>query len=618
MKTIADQLDAAFRAAIRAAFDLDADPLVGPSQTDKFGDYQSNAAMGLAKLVAEKTGQKTNPRAVAEQILAKLNLGGMADGTPDKSWIAGPGFVNVRLSPRWLAEQANAAARDDRLGIEPAVAPRTVVVDYSGPNIAKELHVGHLRSTIIGDACSRVIEFQGHHVIRQNHLGDWGTQFGMLIANLQDKPAQDQPSGGETSGSGAGGGGNKSGDVAGTKLADLEAFYVEAKKRFDIEPAFQERARQNVVKLQSGDASALAMWRMLVDKTRDQYLPLYRRLGVLLTPEHERGESFYNDRLAAVVAELKQKGIATESEGATVVFVDGYENPLIIEKSGGGYLYGTTDLAALRYRIVDLKADRVMYFVDARQSQHFAQVFATAKKAGWGTGGPGVGVSTEHAAFGTMLGPDGRPFKTKTGGTVKLKDLLDEADSGGLAVARQQAQASFEKKQVPIPPDEVLRQIGSAVGIGGVKYSDLSKDRTSDYTFSFEAMLSLDGNTAPYIQYAYARVRSIFREAAKRGIAYAGSAATPIALAAPHEIALAKQILRFGEAVEIVGRELKPHHLCAYLYELAGRFSGFFENCPVLPSEEPTRSSRLALADLTARTLAKGLDLLGIEHPEQM
>ncbi|QOV88142.1 arginine--tRNA ligase [Humisphaera borealis] len=591
MKTISEQISNAFKAAIAAAFSptldgIDIDPLVSPSANEKFGDYQSNAAMGLAKTLAEKAGEKTNPRAVAEQIIAKLNVGGMSDTPPDKSWIAGPGFINVKLSPKWLAEQLSLAGKTDRLGVEPVAKPQTVVIDYSGPNIAKELHVGHLRSTILGDAATRVLTFQGHKVIRQNHVGDWGTQFGMLIANLQDK----QSAGGET------------------KLSDLEAFYVEAKKRFDVEVPFQERARLNVVKLQSGDADALAMWRMLVDKTREHYLPIYRRLGVLLTPDDERGESFYNTRLAAVVEELKSRQIAVESEGATAVFVEGFKTPLIIEKSGGGFLYGTTDLAAAKYRITELKADRVVYFVDARQSQHFAQVFATVKKAGWGDN-----VSMEHAAFGTMLGPDGTPFKTKTGGTVKLKDLLDEAEQRAFDLAKQKAAEREES-----PTDEQLKAIAHTVGIGGVKYSDLSKDRVSDYVFSFDAMLAMDGNTAPYMQYAYARVRSIFRRAAERGITFGDGATTTIALDAPQELALAKQILRFGEVVEQVGRELKPHVLCAYLYDLAGRYSSFYEACPVLTSEEPMRSSRLALANLTAKVLAKGLDLLGIEHPDQM
>jgi arginyl-tRNA synthetase len=449
------------------------------------------------------------------------------------------------------------------------------------------LHVGHLRSTIIGDACSRVIELLGHKVIRQNHIGDWGTQFGMLIANLQDKT-------------------NATDD---TKLADLEAFYVEAKKRFDAEPDFQPRARENVVKLQSGDPGIRKLWQLLIDKTREHYLPIYRRLGVLLTQDHERGESFYNDKLAEIVKELRDKGIAEESEGAIVVFVKGQPAPLMAQKSDGGYGYGTTDLAAVKFRINELHADRIVYFVDARQGPHFAQVFDTAKRAGWADH-----TSLEHAAFGTMLGPDGKPFKTKTGGTVKLKELLDEGVDRGYQLAKAKDAERSEKTGEPPMPDAQLRTIANAVGIGGIKYSDLAKDRISDYSFSFDAMLSMDGNTAPYLQYAYARIQSIFRKAGQA----AGSAGGTIALDTSHEQSLAKHILRFGEVIELVAKDMKPHLLCQYLYDLATKFSGFYENCPVLSSEEPTRSSRLALCRLTGDTIAKGLDLLGIEHPEQM
>jgi arginyl-tRNA synthetase len=579
MPTIAATLDEKFRHAIRAAFDVDADPLIAPAQNPKFGDYQANAAMGLAKVLAERTGQKANPRQIAEQIKAKLELGEVATEVS----IAGPGFINVRLRPEWLAGLLQRAGASETLGVDRTAAPQTVVVDYSGPNIAKELHVGHLRSTIIGDAIARVLQFQGHRVIRQNHIGDWGTQFGMLIAYLQGASAED------------------------TDLSDLEAFYVKAKKRFNEDDEFQNRARETVVKLQSGDPATLAAWRTLVEKTRESYLPIYRRLGVLLTPEDERGESFYNEMLAGVVSELKAAGVAEESEGATVVFVDGKERaPLIVEKTGGGYLYGTTDLAAIRYRVGTLGASRVIYLVDARQSQHFAQVFATARRAGWA----GDGVSLEHAAFGTMLGEDGKPFATSKGGTTKLKDLLDEAEERALAVV-------LEKN--PELPEGQKGAIAHAVGIGAVKYADLSKDRTSDYLFSFEKMLSLEGNTAPYLLYAYARTRSVFRRAVERLGVNAGDAAkAPIALEAPAEMALAKQILRLPDVVELVARELKPHHLTTYLYELASLFSAFWENCPILQSEEPVRSSRLALADLVARTMGRGLHLLGIEHPEQM
>lgn len=575
MQTITAQLDAAFRQAIQTAFGLDADPLISPAANDKFGDYQSNAAMGLAKAVAEKTGQKTNPRAVATQIQAKLSLGEMAS----EITIAGPGFINVRLNPAWLAQQLQSIAATDRLGVDPAPTPQTVVVDYSGPNIAKELHVGHLRSTIIGDAIARTLAFEAHNVIRQNHLGDWGTQFGMLISFLVEQEQSQS-------------------DV---HIKDLEDFYRRAKKRFDEDPAFQDRARQTVVKLQGGDPTILKQWKKIVDETRSHYQPLYERLGVQLTQQHERGESFYNPLLPAVVKDLRDAGIAIQSEGAIVVPVEGYESPLIIEKTGGGYLYGTTDLAAIRFRVNELHADRIIYFTDARQSQHFAQVFAAAKKASWAGH-----ASLEHAPFGTMLGEDGKPFKTRTGGVVKLAELLDEAE--------QRAYNLVTEKN-PELPETQRRAIAHAVGIGAVKYADLSKDRTSDYVFSFDKMLSLDGNTAPYLQYAYARIRSIFRRAAERGITQSSSTIT---LESPFEIALAKHILRLGEVLDVVSRELKPHHLCNYLYDLATRFSGFFENCPVLQSDDPVRSARLALCDLTARTLAKGLDLLGIEHPEQM
>lgn len=571
MKTIVQRLDEAIVTAIKSAFGVAADPLVGVSQNDKFGDYQCNAAMGLAKVLARKTDQKISPRQVAGQIVAKLELHELADEIS----IAGPGFINIRLKPAWLADRLAQTAADDRLGIETVACPRTIVVDYSGPNIAKELHVGHLRSTIIGDAVSRVLEFAGHHVIRQNHIGDWGTQFGMLITELRRHGS----------------------DAA--HIADLEAFYVRAKKHFDDEPDFAAEARQTVVKLQGGGAGELSLWQRIVDETRAHYQPLYGRLGVKLTQEHERGESFYNNKLPDVVADLKAAGIAEESDGATVVKIEGHESPLIIEKTGGGYLYGTTDLAAIRYRVGTLHADRIVYLVDARQSQHFAQVFAAAKRASW------VGeASLEHAAFGTMLGEDGKPFKTRTGGVVKLADLLDEAEGRALAVV---------KAKNPQMPEPRQKEIARAVGIGSVKYADLSKDRISDYVFSFDKMLALDGNTAPYLQYAYARIRAIGRKAGGGGVQGSG-----IRLEAAHEVSLAKHVLRLGEVLELVAREDKPHHLCSYLYDLAVKFSGFYENCPVIQSEEPTRSSRLALCDVTARTLALGLELLGIEHPEQM
>lgn len=572
MKTVLTLLEARFRQAIGKALGLDADPVITLAQQEKFGDYQSNAAMGLAKQIAAAAGEKANPRATAEKIKAVLDLGEMAQEVS----IAGPGFINVRLSTDWLAKQLQQLAPDARLGVEAAASPVRAVVDYSCPNIAKEMHVGHLRSTIIGDALSRVIEFLGHDVIRQNHIGDWGTQFGMLLAHLKT-----------------------SGQDADSHIQDLQAFYREAQERFKEDPAFQDLARENVVRLQAGEPEQLAMWKKIVDESRRHYQPIYERLGVMLKAEDERGESFYNPYLADVVKELLEKGIAQESEGAIAVFVEGFDAPLIIQKSGGGYLYATTDLAAIRYRTTELGAKRVLYTTDSRQSQHFAQVFATAREAGWAES-----VSLEHAPFGMMLGEDGRPFKARSGESVRLKDLLDEA------VDRAYVLVSEKNPELP---EEQRRAIAQSVGIGAVKYSDLSKDRIGDYVFSFDKMLALNGNTAPYMQYAYARICSIVRKAGTEA-----DVSSRVILGTPHEIALAKHLLRFGDVIDLVQRELKPHYLCMYLYELATQFSGFYENCPVLQSEEPVRASRLLLAEITARTMAAGLDLLGIEHPEQM
>ena len=573
MPTVLQTLDAAFRAAIRAALNVDADPALSPSQTDKFGDYQSNAAMALGKQA------KQPPRTVAEQIRAKLDLGTLASETS----IAGPGFINVRLSPTWLAEHVQAAATDPRLGVDPVEKPQTVVVDYSGPNVAKQMHVGHLRSTIIGDAISRVLAFQGNTVIRQNHIGDWGTQFGMLIAYLKRQ--------------------NASGE---SRIEDLDAFYKQARRQFDADPAVAEEARATVVALQAGGAEELVLWRQIVGQSRAHFQPIYDRLGVLLTTADERGESFYNPMLAGNVADLKTSGLATVSDGATVVFTEGSEAPLIVEKTGGGYGYATTDLSAIRFRVGDLHADRIVYVVGSPQSQHFRQVFAAARKAGWAP----ANVLLEHAAFGSVLGEDGKMFKARSGDSVKLVELMDEAEQRAFALVTARS---------PELPEEQRRAIAKAVGLGGVKYADLSKDRIGDYTFSWDKMLAMDGNTAPYLQYAYARIQSIFRRAAERGVDVSHRPfAAPLTLDSPFELALAKHVLRFGDVVELVARELKPHHLCTYLYELATRFSGFFENCPVLQSDEPARSGRLTLCEAAGRTMACGLDLLGIEHPDQM
>ncbi|MBV8780041.1 MAG: arginine--tRNA ligase [Phycisphaerae bacterium] len=566
MQSITALLDAAFRTAISTAFGINADPLIAPAQNEKFGDYQSNAAMGLAKQTQIK-----NPRAVAEQIIAKLDLGDI--GTTS---IAGPGFINVKLAAEWLQKTLVAMNNDPRLGIESVAKPQTVVIDYSGPNVAKQMHVGHLRSTIIGDAIARVLAFRGDQVIRQNHIGDWGTQFGMLIAHLRDIQPSGEP-----------------------HIDDLDKFYKEARKRFDEDPAFADRARATVVALQSGEADADKRWQSIVAESRRHFQPIYDRLGVQLKPEDERGESFYNSQLAGNVAELKQMGVAVESDGATVAFTEGIEAPIILEKTGGGFGYATTDLAALRYRARDLGATRLIYFVGSPQTQHFKQVFATAQKAGWANG-----IALEHAAFGSVLGQDRKMFKARSGDSVKLVDLLDEAEV--------RAQKIVDEKSPQLSADE-RKNIARAVGIGAVKYADLSKDRLSDYIFDWDTMLSMDGNTGPYLQYAHARIQSIFRKASEQQ-ALPGD----LLLTEPAELTLGKFLLRFGDVIASVARELKPHLLCLYLYDLATTFSAFYENCPVLKSEPAIRASRLTLCELTGRTIALGLDLLGIEHPDIM
>ncbi|MDX9687998.1 arginine--tRNA ligase [Halopseudomonas formosensis] len=541
------------------------------------GDFASNLAMALAKPAGMK------PRDLAEKIIAALPP---SEAVAQVS-IAGPGFINFFQDRAWLARQLQQALDDERLNVPAADPALRVVVDYSSPNLAKEMHVGHLRSTIIGDAVARVLEFLGHTVIRQNHVGDWGTQFGMLLAYLEENPA-----------------------TAEAELGDLENFYRQAKKRFDESPEFADRARERVVQLQAGDEECLALWRRFNDISLGHCQAVYDRLGVSLTPADVRGESAYNDQLAEVVDSLQQRGLLTESEGARCVFLDEFRTsedkplPVIVQKAGGGYLYATTDLAAMRYRHQVLKADRVLYFVDQRQALHFQQVFAVARKAGFVP----EAMQLEHMGFGTMNGADGKPFKTRDGGTVKLIDLLDEAE--------QRAYQLVQEKNPELESAE-LRQIARAVGIGAVKYADLSKHRSSDYNFNFDQMLSFEGNTAPYLMYAYTRVASVFRRI-DRDMHQLDDLA-PLVLEQEAEIDLAAHLAQFGNLLQYVAREGTPHALCHYLYELAGRFSGFYENCPILAAEQPAqRDSRLRLAALTGRTLQQGLNLLGITTLERM
>ncbi|WP_437277387.1 arginine--tRNA ligase [Sorangium sp. So ce375] len=567
----------ALQAAITAAFGAEhaaADPSLRRST---HADYQANAAMALGKRLGKP------PREVAAAIVAALQL----DGICRKVEIAGPGFVNLTLEDAYLTRELAETASGGRLGIAPAAQPETVIVDYSGPNAAKEMHVGHLRSTIIGDALARVLEALGHRVIRQNHLGDWGTPFGMLIEHMLDL-----------------------GEAAASQelsVGDLDAFYRQARAKFDGDPAFAERSRRRVVRLQGGDEQTLALWRQLVRESTRYFESVYRRLGVTLTDADFAGESFYNPMLTDVLEELGRKGLARESEGALCVFPAGFTGkggeplPLIVRKQDGGYGYATTDLAAIRHRLTTVGARRIIYVVGAPQSQHFAMVFATAREAGW----LAPPARAEHVAFGSVLGADKKMFKTRSGDTVKLSDLIDEAVERATKVVREKN---------PELDAEAAGAVARAVGVGAVKYADLSSDRIKDYVFDWDRMLAFEGNTAPYLMYAHARIRSIFRKA---GVESPREA--EIVLGEPAERALVLELLRFGAVLEDVAASLEPHRLCGYLFELAGSFTTFYERCPVLRAEsDEVRRSRLALCDLTAEVLAKGLDLLGIEAPERM
>ncbi|HRL95268.1 MAG TPA: arginine--tRNA ligase [Pseudomonas sp.] len=539
------------------------------------GDFASNIAMMLAKPAGMK------PRDLAEQLIAALP----ADAAISKVEIAGPGFLNFYQDNQALAQRLEVALADAALNVRKVGPTQRVVVDLSAPNLAKEMHVGHLRSTIIGDGVARVLEFLGDEVIRQNHVGDWGTQFGMLLAYMQENPA-----------------------AADSELSDLENFYRAAKKRFDESPEFAERARELVVQLQAGDAECLRLWTRFNDISLSHCQALYDRLGVKLSMADVKGESAYNDDLANVVADLKAKGLLSESDGAQCVFMDEFKNaegnplPLIVQKAGGGYLYATTDLAATRYRANVLKADRALYFVDQRQALHFQMVFSAARLAGFVP----ASMQLEHMGFGTMNGADGRPFKTRDGGTVKLVDLINEAEERAY---------SLVKSKNPELDEAELRQIANAVGVSAVKYADLSKHRASDYSFNFELMLSFEGNTAPYLLYAYTRVASVFRKLGKDFSEVDGQ----IRLEAPQEIDLATKLAQFGEVLNNVADKGTPHILCAYLYDLAGLFSSFYEHCPILSADDQaTQQSRLRLAALSGRTLKQGLELLGLHTLERM
>lgn len=599
--------------AMRAAFPeaADAPAVVAPAQDPRFGDYQANGAMALAKQLRRK------PRDVAAEVLARLDVSDLSE-PPE---IAGPGFLNFRLKPDWVSGQLGKVNADEtHLGTEPAARPETVVVDYSAPNLAKEMHVGHLRSTIIGDALVRMLEFAGHTVVRQNHVGDWGTQFGMLVANLEDHKVLVRKAG------------EAAAPAVAYEVSDLEAFYREAKQKFDSDPKFASRARETVVRLQGGDAETLEQWRLFRAISLNHCGEVYQHLGVLLTGDDIRGESFYNPWLKDAVDSLTAKGLLAESQGAQCVFLkdtqgkdlflakDGSPLPFIVQKSDEGYLYATTDLAAIRYRCgtgPDAapwgRADRILYVVDARQALHFRMLFAVAREAGFAP----EGVALEHIAFGTMMGADGRPFKTREGGTVKLMALLKEAEKLAEALVTQKNAEDVAAGRAEPFSEEQRKDIARIVGIGAVKYADLSQNRTSDYVFTWDKMLSLQGNTAPYMQYAYARVRSIFRKGSHDAQADRRDDA-PIEVAAPAELGLAKAILGFAETVDRAVEDYRPNILAAYLYDLAQAFTAFYDACPVLKSEPSVRIHRLKLCDLTARIMERGLGLLGIETADRM
>lgn len=577
--------------------------LVRPCPDPKFGDYQTNALMSLAK------ARKINPRQLASDVVAKLEVGDCCE----KVEVAGAGFLNFRLKPAALAEALQSAARGEHLFFALAPQPRTVVVDFSSPNVAKPMHVGHIRSTILGDSLARTLRLLGHQVITDNHLGDWGTQFGMLLVGW--KTLLDAAS------------------LQADPLAEMERIYKTISAQCDPEkPGFNQatldRARNELVKLQAGDTENLAIWRDMIRLSQAQFQTIYGRLGVKF--DHILGESFYHPHLKAVVDELMGQGMAAESRGARAILSDGsvppkedpflihkdgewIPNPFIIQKSDGGFNYATTDLATLAYRIETWHADEIIYVTDGRQQLHFHQLFAAFRR--WH---PNSKIKLAHVWFGSILGEDGKPFKTRSGETIRLAELLDEAEERAFQLVSEKS---------PDLPEAQRREIARAVGISAVKYADLLPNRQSDYVFSWNKLLALNGNTAPYLQYAYARIRSIFRKSnVGQCVPPVPSPQTPtsnyqtqsVQLGAPEELALARHLLNFGLVLEAVAEDYRPNFLCNYLYELAGYFTGFYENCPVLKSEAEQRASRLVLCDLTARVLKQGLDVLGIETLEQM
>ena len=553
-------------------------PNVITASKPEFGDYQANGVMGLAKRLGR------NPRELGTELLARLNAA--ANPLVSHYELAGPGFINIHLAGDALRDRANQLLVEPSLLVLSTESPQTIVVDYSSPNLAKEMHVGHLRGTIIGDSIARILERQGNRVIRQNHVGDWGTQFGMLITFMRESSAE-----------------------AGMALADLEGFYRAAKQRFDADSEFADRARESVVKLQGGDPEYLEAWQAFISTSLTHCQAVYDKLNVTLSMTDLKAESFYNPQLEGVVMRLENTGLLKDSDGARCVFLDefvgkdGEPLPVIIQKTDGGYLYATTDLAAVDYRCHELKADRALYVVDARQSLHFQQVFAVATAAGFSN----EAISLEHISYGTMMGSDGKPFKTRSGDVVKLVDLLDEAVTRAFDLV---------SSKNPDLEETERRHIAQAVGIAAVKYADLSKNRTSDYLFDWASMLSFEGNTAPYLMYAYARIRTLL---AKQTVDTDGIIRFPESVAlAPEEKALLLKSLQLAETIDAVAQDCFPNTLSNYLYELSASFMRFYEACPIQGTDAATRANRLSLCVLASEALKQGLDLLGIETLERM
>ena len=585
MNATLNQLKLQFEQALVTAFGADyakVDPMLVAASNPKFGDYQSNVALSLSKQLGQP------PRAIAEKLISHVDVTDICEPPV----VAGPGFINLTLKPAYLEAQLSAIQVDTRLGVTTAKTPKRVVVDFSSPNIAKEMHVGHLRSTIIGDCIARILEFRGHDVLRLNHVGDWGTQFGMLIAYLREAYPEALTT------------------ANALDLGDLVTLYRKAKQRFDEDEAFREAARQEVVRLQAGAEDTQRAWQLLCEQSRREFQVIYDLLDIHLI---ERGESFYNPLLPAIVEELDRLGLLVEDAGAKCVFLEGFTNkqgeplPLIVQKSDGAYNYATTDLAALRYRIEQDQGNRLIYVTDAGQANHFAQVFQVARRAGWIPND----VEIVHVQFGLVLGEDGKKLKTRSGETVRLRDLLDEA------IARTRADLESRlQEEGRSETEDFITGVAQAVGISAVKYADLSQNRTSNYVFSYDKMLALQGNTAPYMLYAYVRIQGISRKG-QINFEQLGADAK-ILLQEETELTLSKHLLKLSEILGYVESDLLPNLLCQYLFELSQKFNQFYDQCPVLAAEEPLRTSRLVLCNITARTLKLGLSLLGIFVIERM